>query len=169
MTDRPILFRDDMVAAILARRKTVTRRPAEDQSGVCKLCSPGDRLWVRESFSAHAADGGTAPVIDQATYVVYRDGAQLYRDGVYCAPLREYADGAFAHMRWRPSIHMPRWACRLLLPVLSVKVSHVDEIDSDEAAREGFSSVETCRAALAGLYPGRDWFWRVEFDVETSR
>lgn len=63
MRERPILFSGAMVRAILAGRKTMTRRVGrhteamtanmmEGEEGAwCPYGQPGDRLWVRETWA----------------------------------------------------------------------------------------------------------------------
>lgn len=137
MKERPILFNGDMVRAILDGRKTQTRRVVKPQPGsdnripwpgrknivanirdervlgFCPYGQPGDRLWVRETWAMSGYQR-----------VEYR-----------AAP----ADGSDFRCvdRWRPSIHMPRWACRITLEITGVRVERLQEISEKDAKAEG--------------------------------
>lgn len=133
---KPIIFSGPMVRAILEGRKSQTRRLLKPQpnsgpdgkmvnlgsgswglsdgilSGEWKLASPGDRLWVREAW----AKDGDCPL-------QYRAGPHV-------------ADDALG-VRWRPSIHMPRWASRITLEVTEVRVQRLQDISEEDARAEG--------------------------------
>lgn len=149
--ERPILFSAPMVRAILEGRKTVTRRPvkgialewlrpdgftpeftADPRNQLCPYGQPGDRLWVRETTE-----------IDEQT----SDGVVLSRYSADGEPVLysdsddpEY-DGTVAHWdyprRSRPSIHMPRWACRILLEITAVRVERLQDISDAQIGAEG--------------------------------
>jgi hypothetical protein len=136
MTEKPIIFSGPMVRAILEDRKTQTRRIVKkapwlsdqimnvpgtpywtDGSGwdscvKCPYGEPGGRLWVREAWQ-EVDWPPTGP------RVVYR------------------ADGDASPYRWRPSIHMPRWASRITLEVESVRVERLQAIRAEDAWWEG--------------------------------
>ena len=169
--ERPILFSAPMIKAILGGTKTQTRRvvkwPATlsgsfehlrtDATAIINdgrkpiglswpYGQPGDRLWVRETFSPFV-DSSIPARIDAASYVVLTDGTQVYRrDGAIVPGLSSYAPGAFDHVRWRPSIHMPRWASRITLEVTSVRVERLQDITEEDARAEG---VEACGGFMA--------------------
>ena len=137
-----------MVRAILDGRKTQTRRVVKLPEGFKRRLSgsgaadilatvewyaqPGDRLWVRETCirhalpnfltgeptnaicAAYAADG--EPVLNQHGF----DYVCWWKRGEKC-----------------PSIHMPRWASRLTLEVVNVRVERLQEISGDDALAEG--------------------------------
>ena len=162
MKERPILFIAPMVQALLAGRKTQTRREiklprwtvAEDViymdevepvwphalsavSGCmapveCPYGKPGDRLWVREAWTSGYQDGcwGTAFRADM-TFV---QGKRAHPKGPHFHA-KELGD----HVRWRPSIHMPRWASRITLEITEVRVQRLQEISGDDALSEGVS------------------------------
>lgn len=138
--ERPIIFSMPMVRAILDGRKTQTRRvvkpkpferqPAHDMETtwmwsydafgrgdpyacVKFACLKGDVLWVRETWCPDL------------------DGKPHYR--------ADETDYEAELTRWRPSIHMPRWAARLFLRVTAVRVEHLQEIRDAEFKAEGIS------------------------------
>lgn len=185
MTEHPIIFSTPMVAAVLAGRKSQTRRVLSDQGFgrpfhmggndwqllgfddelephtfvKCPYGPIGTRLWVREKWAGtrcrvcYAADGmsyGIADAIDPYTGEVVPD-AKLFPETV--------GIGVPVPGKWRPSIHMPRWACRLFLIVDDVRVQRVQDITEEDAMAEG------CRAD--GILP-RDEF-AVLWDVLNAK
>lgn len=146
MSDRPILYTGPNVIAMLEGRKTQTRRaisaPTARGSFVlsfnlgvpefnfgpddrkpdgdlrwhrCPYGQPGDLLWVRETCCP-----------DWADKPVYKaDGGSAREAGYPAEP------------RWRPSIHMPRWASRLTLRITDVRVQRLQDICRDDAIAEG--------------------------------
>ena len=161
MSERPILFSSGMVRAILEGRKTQTRRvvrksdrgeiavsqngtpvyvtgaPDDDGEPIPCPYSPGDRLWVRETW---------APLGDQLTEVigrprVFRAEADLVRDdsgdrvGWWLG--ETFLEGSERPFRWRPSLHMPRWASRISLDIVSVRVERLQAITEADAFAEG--------------------------------
>ena len=167
--ERPILFSAPMVRAILEGRKSVTRRPvkgaglnwledftpdyvADPANSLCPYGKPGDRLWVRETF------------IDlRGTGVEHRpapDGPlQRYAYAADCRP-GSHSDEARKDfgLKYKPSIHMPRAACRILLEISDVRVERLQDITEEQAKTEGVR-LYTDHAELG------DW-WHVE-GIET--
>lgn len=153
MADRPILFSAPMIKALLAGRKTQTRRIAKVKPGTLltdldqweplpdgtrravfrrdQIAEPriavGDRLWVRERF-AYKHDIPKDKARDQRWYgVVYE------------------ADGepsGFGISDLKPAIFMPRWASRLTLTVTDVRVERLQDISPYDALVEGVCSDE---------------------------
>ena len=161
--ERPILFSAPMVRAILESRKTVTRREVKKRAALdclaagfepafltlagnadlCPYGKPGERLWVRESFW-HAGDWiSTYPEDDTGSWsgtrrVHYRADGEPPNE-----PNRNYpkglSNGAYSAAtpaniwRARPSIHMPRWASRVLLEITDVRVERLRDGDGETA------------------------------------
>ena len=146
--ERPILFSAPMVRAILAGTKTQTRRVVKPQPrrvdcGVpfgdapawaraepgsmvmrCPYGQPGDRLWARETWARDDEDG----------VLMYR--ADVGRDMNANAWEQGRLEGA-PRYRWRPSIHMPRWASRITLEITGVRVERLQDISEGDAIAEG--------------------------------
>lgn len=107
----------------------------------CPYGQPGDRLWVRETWTPgyfHNADADDGPQVS----IIYRaDSADM----TLAAPSyelaeeweRSYAEDGPDDPRWRPSIHMPRWASRILLEIVSVRVERLQGISESDAWNEG--------------------------------
>lgn len=159
MKERPILFSSPMVRAILAGRKTQTRRivkPAPPEwcgeahhrgeadwyltespipfnafDAKCPYGQPGDRLWVRETTYIAPKNFATP----DETCVRDYDGALRFvsyrADGHSEDAMRDY------RLKWTPSIHVPRWASRITLEIVSVRVERLSEITEADAIAEG--------------------------------
>ncbi|RJL15297.1 hypothetical protein C9E82_05105 [Paracoccus siganidrum] len=84
--------------------------------------APGDRLWVRETWTARMEHGWT---IADARSRMYREEILYKADG------HDSIDG------WWPSIHMPREFSRLTLIVTDVRVQRLQDISEADALAEG--------------------------------
>lgn len=156
----------------------------------CPYGVPGDRLWVRETWGLMNAcydEGGSwATVGYQAS-----DGSLKESDVGFEIPLpKEKAKWAFDEFckeaarandgeapdgegfevfRWRPSIHMPRWASRITLLVKSERVERVQDITEEGARAEGFDSIEAFLTLFynvnkRALRTENPWVWVVSFE-----
>lgn len=101
-----------------------------------RIGGPGDVLWVRETWRI---DNNLSR--DRYPQVVYRadKGFMVARNapvGVQLGTPNPKGD------IWTPSIHMPRWACRLVLPLVSVRVERVQDITEEDAKAEGLRRAE---------------------------
>lgn len=131
MKERPILFKGEMVKAILDGRKTQTRRIAkeftEQHAGIlkrfpnqkgCRHGEVGDRLWVREAFA-------DTSMLDARHPVTYRADMDVEDD----MHARDFP--------WKPSIFMPRAVSRLTLEIVSLRVERLQDITEEDAKAEG--------------------------------
>lgn len=198
-----------MVSAIIAGRKTQTRRVAKvndadckpgfitpnagftprriaEHAAYCPYGQPGDRLWARETwqYADWTEDGypwvryradGFKVCIDRGISEEWAERlsdiwAGLSKDENY------KIDNRAADRRWRPGIHMPRWACRLVLEIAAVRVERLQEIGQDDAGAEGVlyelhqydDNVHAYRALWesingAGSWNANPWVWVVSF------
>jgi len=123
--ERPILLCGEMVRAVLDGRKTQTRRvvkrPLVDT--VCPYGKVGERLWVREAFMVQPNLWGH----DHQEQPIH-----------YLATTRKEEVEDYVS---KPSIHMPRWASRLTLEIVRVRVERVQDISEQDAMAEGCAPV----------------------------
>jgi hypothetical protein len=165
----------------------------------CPYGQPGDRLWVRETFALESSVEDNKPP--------FNDGRPVFRP----APTDEYSPSWFQpHYKatdqtpdlccertncrdcadqgygphWRASIHMPRWASRITLEVVSVRVERLQDISEADARAEGVTdfgnvtndntgeidrdAVEAYESLWESIHgPGsweeNPWVWVVEF------
>jgi hypothetical protein len=104
----------------------------------CPFGFVGDTLWVRETWALSGnEDGHTIDV--WGSLCEARDAVRFYRADTEAAPygLRRLPRGDVFDGHWCPSIHMPRWASRLTLEVVSVRVERVQQITNEDARAEG--------------------------------
>lgn len=149
----------------------------------CPYGQPGDRLWVRETWYCNHFDVQKGPYLQPAD-MLDLDQAREDGDLVYAA------DGLTPYEQeqptWKPSIHMPRWASRILLEIIDVRVERLQDISGDQAEAEGVDvamcqqfletspSRHQCKGAVihgfAGLWrstggnwEANPWVWVIEF------
>lgn len=207
MKEHPILFSTPMVKAILDGTKTQTRRvikyPSfgkyksnesdwdvvvegskvfitskdgivfdtkcgrhskgmQDRLIICPYGQVGDTLWVRETYG----------VLDYDQSLIYK--ADCDDEGL---------DVANDLLKWRPSIHMPRWASRITLKIKSINVERVQDITEADAIAEGVYSDSgfgifdiSARVLFKSLWNSinskrgygwdvNPWVWVIEFEV----
>lgn len=155
MTDRPIVFSSLMVRALLAGRKTQTRRLSNriivrgdngERSVVVpspwQRVKPGDRLWVRERGWRSINGKG---------------------NGFYCFVGNEqHADGfPLAGHKVVPSVYMPRWASRLTLTVTATKIERLQAISEADARDEGLSHTGLADIAADEIESAAECFARL--------
>ena len=182
MKERPILMSAEMVRALLAGRKTQTRRLVKlmdtgrvklpgshrnwhlEDPNVVKACPyglPGDRLWVKETF-------------------LQRNSTTIYRADLYLFE----AAGISLNFNWKPSIFMPRKASRLTLEIKTLRVERLQDISEADAKAEGIQCpgcqsgehiactdlVKAYRKLWESLngtdsWKANPWVWVIEFQL----
>lgn len=158
MKERPIIFTAPEVRAILAGRKTVTRRVVKLPRGCswygalggeregwwvddscpawfhidelrCPYGQPGDRLWVRETFLYEPADY----CWEASVSIPSRPAMTIYRADA--DPTGSDTAG------WKSPIHMPRSLSRITLEIESVRVDRLQDISEADAMAEGVERI----------------------------
>ena len=142
---KPILFNTEMVRAILAGQKKVTRRVMKDVP--CFLAQDiGGKLYVEDDF------GNEYPAEDRCQYkagdILYvretfaKDVGRYMYKANYSDTEKFYMNGREIKMKWTPSIHMPKEAARLFLKVTAVRVELLQDITNAGAIDEGMLGYE---------------------------
>jgi hypothetical protein len=103
----PILFSGELVRAIIVGRKTQTRRltGGRDDRRIAAMTA-GDLLWGRETWAIDASLNDKAP--SDINPHRFRPRIFYKADNILYTMMPEVG-------RWRASIHMPRWASRMML------------------------------------------------------
>lgn len=156
MSEKPILFKGDMVRAILGGTKTQTRR-------VIKPQPPEDvgRIYGPELYEPARYDKNGDMYPGKPIFGIYDEDGEWGAKYPYCigdnlwvretwsndnGKIKYRADGpslengyeiGFLSTTWRPSIFMPRSASRITLEITDVRVQRVQDISEDDAFAEG--------------------------------
>lgn len=103
-------------------------QPNENMLSYCPYGQPGDRLWVRETFT-DTWELGDYP------------GEPLYR-ATYLDDWKGFNPNPSTwKVRWHPSIYMPRTSSRISLEITNVRVERLQDISQDDAKAEGLSQI----------------------------
>lgn len=209
MKETGLMFKAPLVRAILEGRKTQTRRVVNrlplrvnhetnameaDVDNIengkfvdripCPMGQPGDRIYVRETWQG--------PLMSNKEWEdhYFSEAEELpskFHTTAYC---QYAADGGpppeFTTMddelvaRWKPSIHMPKWAARIWLEITGVRVERLQEITPDNCIAEGAWPVEQRELgrgheavsafrelweSTGGDWAANPWVWVVDFKV----
>ncbi|MCN5554138.1 hypothetical protein MLX24_19885, partial [Escherichia coli] len=162
--------------------------------GLCPFGNVGDRIWVREAWAILGnEDGCSVDWNDNLCRGDEKNAARIYRAsceqksgdyGLWSIPddadwkphtVNEKFDGG-----WRPSIHMPRWASRILLEITDVRVERLHDMSEADAKAEGASPATykitppeaVYRVGFGDIWRGiygqenwlsNPWVWVIEF------
>ena len=206
---KPILFNTAMIQAIIRREKTQTRRimkvqptkpthqittcmsttgknsqvgkhrwatveglnitDSDDVYFSCPYGEVDDLLWVRETWAAPFNEDDVKPSkLNNQLYVWYRannhNKSEVYLRG-----------------KWRPSIFMPRWACRIVLKIDKVRVERIRDISEEDAKAEGVPATlrESYASGFERLWDSinfkrgygwdkNPWVWVVDFSIQSG-
>ena len=106
----------------------------------CPYGEVGDRIWVRETYQG--------PLFDYEHMESYLEDSSKFEKAQFCVykadgkPAPEFFDADDnLHYCWRPSIHMPRWASRILLEITDVRVERLNCITEESAQAEGVAKL----------------------------
>ena len=190
--ERPILFSEPMVHAILDGRKTQTRRVVRIPSNWHLGKKPESYGPADFAFLDMADPVGTYPTLRtcpygqpgdllwvRETWVLGRASFENRTDVPLGPPQRGGARSPVIYkasplinkeeFRWKPSIYMPRWASRLTLEVTGIRVQRVQEISHEDAVAEGCYRIEPCEAYPHGNAWGRAGYAALWDEINKKR
>jgi hypothetical protein len=193
MKEKPIIFKPEMVRAIIEGRKTQTRRVIKPQppdwiNDFGYTCftpeghisgrglyyqkeiaekffnlpyEAGMRLWVREAYFPDPPNNG------EWEYYDFTDGVLInlkvipdkYKNPENCIYRATWTG---TDLKWKPSIHMPRWASRITLEVTGIRVERVQDISGKDSIAEGVTElgiIERKRSNGGVYYSGFSDLW----------
>lgn len=168
ITERGMIFNGEMVRALLDGRKTQTRRIVKGTDSAVKFCKEwningeevfvvlgekdhtgmnpvlgaiscpfgavGNRIWVREAFRVHSR------ATDVATLVYKASERNSWTEQTHRVPVA-VCNKPTTPEKWTPSLHMPRWASRILLEITDVRVERLNAINEHDAQAEGVAKL----------------------------
>lgn len=123
-----------------------TKKAYPGKEGIaCPYGQPGDRLWVRETWAGWLA--GDFPNINYRAGGGEPNGLNPPSEGY------DPTHACWTDWKWRPSIFMPRWASRILLEIVAVRVERLQAISEADAEAEGIE----CVGEMLGLPGWKDY------------
>ncbi|WP_418611627.1 hypothetical protein AB4W76_22260 [Klebsiella pasteurii] len=121
----------------------------ENEGYSCPFGAVGDRIWLRETWGVVSheldEDGRIQPwTPDRPATAIHE---MPFGNGYYSGHAIYAADGDFTwgdddgyedgRSCWKPSIHMPKAASRILLEITDVRVERLNAISEEDAKEEG--------------------------------
>ncbi|EJL6757183.1 hypothetical protein NMS84_001395 [Vibrio cholerae] len=166
----PMIFNTDMVKALMAGDKVVTRRPVSPQP---EPSDYGYDWWPSKKFGSMVQVSGfekidcdykrdlveemsrdACPIANIGDLIYVRETFRLFNHSdecgcsEYCScppsgtPVYFATCGGDSESKWKPSIHMPRTASRLTLKVTDVRIERVQDITEEQCWKEGVEHID---------------------------
>lgn len=145
----------------------------------CPYGQPGDRIWVRETWSIEMLAGYSEEGGYSSEYELRYRADDSEREISVAAGEPDPWLNLYDSQRgeWRPSIHMPRAACRILLEITTVRVERLQGISTEQIIAEGLSTTlrehdaevdlrkqwRELWESTGGDWESNPWVWVVEF------
>ena len=161
---RPILFRPEMIRALLAGWKTQTRREVKpnpvhayaahinwrnvaygEDNSIAQFTAEKVTNYMNSLVCPFGKPGDLLWVRETffmppaINVKMLRDGADTWPDYIYCADIDDYDADFCLENKWKkkPSIFLPRAASRLTLEITDVRIQRIQEMIRGDAMEEG--------------------------------
>lgn len=193
--EKLINLRAEQVRAVLDGRKTQHRVLVKDERiqafapgyaddrerilGLCPYGRVGDRLWVTEKWCICSGPGSplNCPTVEylepkQTRNLREWESGFRFQDNAPGLIWKEDIIKAFGKGNgWRSPVHMPRWASRLTLEIVSVRVERLMDMTGKDVVAEGFpfssdlDAFKTLWQSINGKesWDQNDWVWVISF------
>lgn len=174
MKERPILFSTPMVHAILRGRKTQTRRIVKDQpfpeSKIGEFIIEFSNQWkkydlIQKIKTSRNPIGYEVVKVWKCPYGKVGDilwvretWAPFFIDNEDDAPSFRYKANNDDMPKWKPSIFMPRKACRIRLEITNIRVERLQDISEEDVFSEGIEIDVWDQAIVCKDYADDDFF-----------
>ncbi|WP_422505919.1 hypothetical protein [Stenotrophomonas sp. GZD-301] len=156
---------------------------------VCPFGQPGDRLWLRETWRPSVIHSCCEDACDcDSVGITYAADGQWVPFTSQAGPDDDWILPDAAARGYVPSIHMPRWACRLVLEITAVRVERLQAISEADALAEGIEEIggrftfnggmhesltpqisfQTLWDSTGGQWAANPWVWVIEFKAVKS-
>jgi hypothetical protein len=156
--DRSISFSSPMVDAILENRKSITRRIIKPQPTLIE----NSQRWFWSENSAVSAS---------------REWWE-YMDTLKMCPYGQIGDRLWVKETFCLADHSTRWASRILLEIINIKVEKIRDISTEDCIKEGWPGLPIAKHLSErwfqdlweSIYGPRSWelnpwVWAIEFRV----
>lgn len=130
----------------------------DELNQLCPYGKVGDRLWVQEAFTEHECVCATVEkeLQDVCEYCNGEVVRILFKVGKRFSTIyREEYPQLIENVKWKSSTQMPRWASRIDLETINVRVERVQDISEEDAKAEGVKPIQRSRE----LYPNDDYIF----------
>jgi len=112
----------------------------------CPYGTAGNKLWVREQFQPLWLDP------DPKAHRDYKTGEGYCINYLATDGRVEWDNGSTRTNKYKSPIYMPKWASRITLDIVSIRVERLKDISEEDAIAEGVSP----HVDFSGVYSARD-------------
>jgi len=160
--------------------ETVFGFSSNEEGWRCPYGAPGDSIWVRETWHANKCLDDISPsmIVEEALEIGYAYNKKHPACDLWYSADQSYRpwslDATSSKGKTRVSIHMPRWASRIMLEVTEVRVERLNSITVQDALDEGIvhHPMNDPRVEFQhlwesingdGSWADNPWVWCIEF------
>jgi hypothetical protein len=165
---KPILFSTPMVQAILRDEKTQTRRIMQEQPPYQLLsCGTSGRYWADNPEDLRAKYFRCKYEIGDILWV--RETFQILPPNMVFYKADCYDRKDIEYWKWKPSIFMPKEACRIFLKLTNIRVERLNDISENDSLMEGIRAFTKDNSLFKHGLDGWEWQSMPKYAKEAYR